>query len=151
MKSWRIKLYLDVCCLNRPFDDQEQERVRLEAEAVKEILLRIGRKEWTWVGSDVVMYEISRIADPDRCLDVGLLTADFAETIQAGERDSSRADELEKLGFKNPDALHLACAERAEVAVFLTTDDGLLRTAGRHAGAMRVKVMNPRDWLAEVY
>jgi len=25
-----MKIYLDVCCLNRPFDDQVQDRVRLE-------------------------------------------------------------------------------------------------------------------------
>ncbi|MGQ0592841.1 MAG: PIN domain-containing protein, partial [Gammaproteobacteria bacterium] len=26
------RIYLDACCLNRPFDDQQQDRVRLEAE-----------------------------------------------------------------------------------------------------------------------
>ena len=29
-----MRLYLDSCCLNRPFDDQNQLRVRLEAEAI---------------------------------------------------------------------------------------------------------------------
>lgn len=28
-----MKVYLDACCLNRPFDDQTQGRIRLEAEA----------------------------------------------------------------------------------------------------------------------
>ena len=28
------KLYLDVCSLNRPFDDQLQDRIKLEAEAI---------------------------------------------------------------------------------------------------------------------
>lgn len=28
-----MKIYLDNCCFNRPFDDQSQIRVRLEAEA----------------------------------------------------------------------------------------------------------------------
>jgi len=28
-----VKVYLDVCCLKRPFDSQEQALVRLEAEA----------------------------------------------------------------------------------------------------------------------
>jgi len=27
------RVYLDLCCLNRPFDDQTQERIRLETEA----------------------------------------------------------------------------------------------------------------------
>jgi hypothetical protein len=29
-----LRIYLDACCLNRPFDDQTQERIRLESEAV---------------------------------------------------------------------------------------------------------------------
>jgi len=26
-----MKVYLDACCLNRPFDDQSQDRIRLES------------------------------------------------------------------------------------------------------------------------
>jgi len=37
------RLYLDVCCLNRPFDDQSQDRIRLEAEAVRVILNALPR------------------------------------------------------------------------------------------------------------
>jgi hypothetical protein len=33
-----VKIYLDVSCLNRPFDDQGQVRIRLETEAVTIIL-----------------------------------------------------------------------------------------------------------------
>jgi hypothetical protein len=40
------KVYLDVCCLNRPFDDQQQDRVHLEAEAVLLILKRCEAGEW---------------------------------------------------------------------------------------------------------
>jgi len=29
----KLKLYLDNCCLNRPFDDQIQQRIYLETEA----------------------------------------------------------------------------------------------------------------------
>lgn len=39
-------VYLDVCCFNRPYDDQTQDRVRLEAEAVLLILRRIEAGEW---------------------------------------------------------------------------------------------------------
>ena len=27
-----MKIYLDVCCINRPFDDQTEERIRMESE-----------------------------------------------------------------------------------------------------------------------
>jgi hypothetical protein len=36
---------MDVCCLNRPFDAQTQERIRLESEAVLLILERCERRE----------------------------------------------------------------------------------------------------------
>jgi hypothetical protein len=32
--SQNYRVYLDVCCLNRPLDDSSQDRIRLEAEAV---------------------------------------------------------------------------------------------------------------------
>lgn len=33
-----MKVYLDNCCYNRPFDDQTQERIHLESEAILMIL-----------------------------------------------------------------------------------------------------------------
>ena len=36
-----MKLYLDVSCLNRPFDDQNQARIRIETVAVTLIFERI--------------------------------------------------------------------------------------------------------------
>ena len=51
------RIYLDVCCLNRPFDDQRQARVRLEAEAVLLILGRCEAGTWQWLSSAVVEEE----------------------------------------------------------------------------------------------
>ncbi len=34
-----MRLYLDACCLNRPFDDQGQARIRFESNAVVTILM----------------------------------------------------------------------------------------------------------------
>jgi hypothetical protein len=61
-----MKIYLDTCCLNRPFNDQRQERIRIETEAVIIILERLSRKEWTWIGSQVLKIEIECMADADR-------------------------------------------------------------------------------------
>ncbi len=47
-----IRIYLDACCLNRPFDDQTQARIRLEAEAVLIILTQCQMGDWEWIGSD---------------------------------------------------------------------------------------------------
>ena len=39
------KIYLDICCYNRPFDDQTQMIVRLETEAKLHIQAGIHSKE----------------------------------------------------------------------------------------------------------
>lgn len=41
-----LQIYLDVCCLNRPFDDQRQDRVRLESEAILLILAHCEAGGW---------------------------------------------------------------------------------------------------------
>ena len=53
-----MKVYLDACCLNRPFDDQGQPRVHLETEAISLILEKLHWREWDWVGSEMLLYEI---------------------------------------------------------------------------------------------
>lgn len=102
-------LYLDACCLNRLFDDQSQERIRLEAEAVLLILGRWEAGTWQLLTSEAVDHEISRIPDTER-LDkvfylgsVAILKQRVNKTVQA------RAEELERLEFKALDALHIAC------------------------------------------
>jgi hypothetical protein len=44
-----MRLYLDCCCFNRPFDDLSQIRVRLEAEAVEWILEESRSERFTIV------------------------------------------------------------------------------------------------------
>ena len=51
------RIYLDACCLNRPFDDQSQDRIRLESEAIVLILNRAERTELDWISSSVLVYE----------------------------------------------------------------------------------------------
>ena len=45
-----MRVYLDNCCYNRPFDEQAQLRVRLETEAKMEVQsqMRLGILEYVW-------------------------------------------------------------------------------------------------------
>lgn len=52
--------------LNRPFDDQSQERIRLETEAIILLLSRLERKEWTWLGSQALELEIDKTPDSEQ-------------------------------------------------------------------------------------
>lgn len=142
-------IYLDVCCLNRPFDDRIQDRVRIESEAVLSILERCQGGSWILLGSEVTEIEISRIPDNDRRQRIKLLSSVTKSFIIVDNGIERRALELEKLGFKSFDALHIACAEKGKADVLLTTDDGLLHTAFKSKNIINVKVENPVRWLME--
>jgi hypothetical protein len=60
-----MKIYLDVCCLNRPFDDQAKDRIRLESEAILTIFNRSQTENWILIGRDILNV---RIGNPVRWL-----------------------------------------------------------------------------------
>ena len=68
-----MTIYLDVCCLNRPFDDPAQNRVRLEAEAVLSILEMADAGKLDLAGSDIIDDELSQMPDTERREKVELL------------------------------------------------------------------------------
>jgi predicted nucleic acid-binding protein len=144
------KVYLDVCCLNRPFDDQRQDRVHLEAEAVLLILKRCEAREWQWISSAVVSHEVDNIPNQERRSRVKEILRGAKEVQPLSETAVERGEELKGLGLKTYDALHVACAEHAAVEVLLTTGDRLVRAADRNADKLKVPVKNPLTWLQEV-
>ena len=144
------RIYRDVCCLNRPFDDQRQERIRFEAEAVLLILGRCEAGAWQWLSSAVVEEEVNNTPSRERRSCVRNMLSGAHSTVALADVAIARAQELMVLGFRTYDALHLACAEQATVDVFLTTDDRVLRIATRHTAQLKVRVANPLEWLLEV-
>ena len=142
-------VYLDLCCLNRPFDDQHQARVRLEAEAVLALIELVRHGELNWIGSDILDLESSRHRNTDQRRGVESLLSCATSKVAAGERERQRGRELEAVGFGAFDALHLACAESAGAEVLLTTDDRLRSRAAREKARLAVQVENPAKWYSE--
>ena len=141
------RIYLDVCCLNRPFDNSSQDRIRLEAEAVLSIYRKCRLGEWTLLTSEVIESELRQTPDTQR---MELIVAALAIASEKARLDSAlrqRAGELVKLGLKPFDASHIASAEAIAADVFLTTDDRLIRKATRHQTSLNVLVSNPVTWL----
>ena len=56
----KLKLYLDVCCFNRPYDDQTQQRIQFEsvAKLMIQSLIVDGDIDFTW--SYVLEFENSK-------------------------------------------------------------------------------------------
>jgi predicted nucleic acid-binding protein len=127
--------------LKRPFDDQTQPRIRLEADAVLE-LLAAPPERLTFVhaaaqdlenAQNPIAWRAARVAD-------WLATVPRAET--KAEDLARRTQELMTVGLRNFDAFHVACAEFANADVFATTDDRLLDFGKRHAGLLGVRVID---------
>jgi hypothetical protein len=53
----KLKLYLDNCCFNRPFDNQNQLKVYLETQAKLAIQEKIIAGEYELVWSYILDYE----------------------------------------------------------------------------------------------
>lgn len=145
------KIYLDSCCVSRPYDNQTQDRIRSETAAIMQIISRFWNGEWQAITSKVLQFEINRISDLTKRSFVKALLNSIPQTIfvTIGGSETFRGEQLEALGFKEYDALHIACAESGEADVFLTTDDAVIRRAKRLTSQLRVRVENPGTWLQE--
>ena len=53
-----MRIYLDTCCLNRPFDNQADARIHLETEAIRTILDLCEQGQWELLDSEVLALEI---------------------------------------------------------------------------------------------
>lgn len=142
-----IKIYLDVCCLCRPFDDLQNKKIRLEAEAILSILDRCTR-DWELVGSVAIDDEIALIPDVEKRLKVEQKRVLIGEYVELDEILFQHVTKFQKSGLKLYDALHLACAQSGK-AILLTTDNRIISFARKNP-AITIRVENPVHWLMEV-
>lgn len=146
----RYKIYLDVCCLNRPFDDWLQDRVRIEGEAVMSILKNVQERNWQLVSSEAIEAELKRLPDPDKLASISALLLLANDSVAIDNVVDQRSKVLEQLGFGLYDAFHIACAESAQVDSLLTTDDRLIRRVSRYRQQIHVLIDNPVSWYMKV-
>ena len=137
-----MKVYLDNCCFNRPFDDQASLIIQLETEAklyVQELISQ-GDLSLTW--SFVLDYENS--ANPfeevrDKIAHWKTLAVDDCDFSAA---IAEKASALMRMGLRHMDASHLACALHLGAEYFLTTDKNILNKQ-----VADVKIINPIDFV----
>lgn len=144
-----MRVYLDLCCLKRPFDLQGEPLIRLQTEAVLSILA-LPSDTVELLQSPALVLENSLNPNQPRREAVDHLLSE-AVGIPLNETDlSARIKEVGARGFKSFDAFHLACAELSGAAAFLTVDLQLLRLVSRIPGELRVKVADPVQFIEEI-
>jgi hypothetical protein len=139
-----LRVYLDVCCLCRPFDDQTQPRNFIESQAVLEILRNCGFT-WTLVISDLIEFELAQIPDKMKYLQVYQNLPKNFEYVEVDDDVMTLYSRLVVCGCSPVDAMHVAFSRKAK-ATFLTTDDLLLGIIRRPSGDIII-CDNPVTWL----
>ena len=141
-----MRLYLDNCCFNRPFDAQDTLTIRLETEAKLHIQAAIRNGEYALGWSYVLDYENAANPITERRNEIqkweALADGFTAETPPI----LAKMNELCILGLKPLDALHVACAQALECDYFLTVDKGILKKA---VAVVSMRIMNPLDFVVE--
>jgi len=137
-----MKIYLDNCCYNRPFDNQSNIIVKLESEAVSFIQEQIKLEKLDLVWSYIMDYENFFNPFEDRQISIEKWQQYAKEDVDANAEIIKRAENLTSLNIKKKDALHIACALYAKCQYFLTTDLKLLNKT-----VNGISIINPVDFL----
>jgi len=139
-----FKIYLDICCYNRPFDDQSQMKVRLETEAKLYIQAAVKNNKYLLIWSYMLDFENSNSPYDDRRNSVALWKNTAHEHCPSSDDVLLLGKEIMKYGIKEMDSLHIACAIANECDYFITTDKRLLNKS-----VARIKIISPINFVLE--
>jgi predicted nucleic acid-binding protein len=142
-------IYLDMCSIQRPLDDNTQFRVRPEAEAVLSIIKFCESGQAALVSSDALEFEMERNPYPVRKAHSLDILARSQSIIRLTAEIESLSWTFTQTGLKPLDALHLACAVEAKIDYFCTCDDRFLRRA-RAIQTGTSKVVSPLELIGEL-
>ena len=142
-----MRIYLDMCCYNRPYDDQSQLKISMETQSKLYIQTLIKDGKLELATSYMLRYECSNnpfemrrnaifdFIDKNTCVYVGIERQTVIET---------KAAEIMKAGVKYKDACHVASAIYAECEYFISTDTRLLKYKSRE-----IKMVTPIEFVTE--
>ena len=139
-----MRVYFDICAIQRPLDDQTQLRVRAEAETVLGLLALCGGGTLELVASGVHVVENRKCPHPDRRAHVDNVLSLAGPYVSTGRAALARAEQYQTLGIKRLDALHLAAAVEAGVEYFLHHRRPFASERGRSGHKRHVRRITPR-------
>jgi hypothetical protein len=145
-----MKFYLDSCCYNRPYDDQTQERIHMEGEAILAIISKCKETDDEITGSPALDFEIGQINDIEKKDKIKYFYDQTITTkIKYSTNILNRVQELsEKTNMRTLDRFHLSFAENSSVDILLTTDAKFEKAVTKLN--LKLKVINPLKFLMEV-
>ena len=114
-----LRVYLDNCCYNRPYDDQSQLKISMEAQAKLEIQQQIRDKKLELTVSYILEAENAANPFAAKKTDIQSFIDSYAKVFVSSQMDvevRKKAAEIMTTGVKLMDACHVACAILADCA-----------------------------------
>jgi len=140
-----LRLYLDNCCFNRPFDDQNQLKIKLETEAKLFIQQGILADKFDLVWSYILEFENNQ----NRFDDKRSAIQDWKNLAKIHCTENNEilefAEGLHTLNIRTKDALHIACSVYSKSDYLITVDKQLYNLRLRE-----INIINPLTFINEL-
>ncbi|MCL2754577.1 MAG: hypothetical protein FWD35_02515 [Oscillospiraceae bacterium] len=143
----KLKIYLDNCCYNRPFDDLSQVKVKNEAVAKMFIQSLVKYKSLILCSSYMLSLEVNESPFENNKEHILRFINDYSDFFVSDKSEKEAlplTNEIMKTGIKRKDAVHLACSIIAKCDYFITTDKRVCNYK-----TDRIKIVNPSDFVKE--
>ncbi len=142
-----MRIYLDNCCFNRPYDDQSQLKIKSETDSILFIQDKILRNEIELVWSYILDYENSLNPYMERRIAISEWK-DYSK-IYVNESDEliEIADEISLLHINAGDSLHVASSVISSSDYLITTDNTLIKKLKNYK---RIKIINPKQFPKDI-
>lgn len=142
-----MRVYLDNCCFNRPYDDQSQLRIQMETQAKLEIQQQIRDEKLELATSYILEAENAVNPYERKRIDIQAFMDKYTKAFISEIQDKAVREQAAKImetGIRLMDACHIACAMLAQCGVFLSTDKRVLKYQSE-----AIRIMNPVMFVME--
>ena len=140
----KIKIYLDNCAYNRPFDNKDQLVIRMETDAKLKIQEDIRKGNYELVWSYMNEYENNNNPYADKREAIYLWKQIATHICPPDSKIFMRGKRIQQIAIRSKDSLNLACAIESGCGYFITTDKALLKKAEMFS---EIVIINPIDFI----
>ncbi|MDR3291261.1 MAG: hypothetical protein LBT10_03835 [Methanobrevibacter sp.] len=140
-----MRIYLDICCYNRPFDDKSQISIQLESNAKLFIQKEIANDVYDLAWSFIIDHENKFNPNEEKRKNIQEWKNKANIYCEPSPKILNLSNELKNQGIHENDAIHIACAIFTNCDYFITTDYDLLKKQIKD-----IKIINPIDFIYEI-
>jgi len=141
----QLRIYLDLCCFNRPFDNQHHKKIYTETEAKLYIQEKLKERVYCLIWSYILDFENNANPNKDARESIQKWEKIACDIVFESEKLKHFAGVLYNKGLGIKDALHVASAVEGRADYFFTVDKRILN---KRSLIEEVRIINPVEFIA---